>query len=250
VRVTRIHVEAGLAPGRVVDLPEDPATHVARVLRGRAGDPVVLFDGRGGEFEGVLAVVSRGRVAVAVGAHRAVERESPVAVTLGIGISRGERMDYGLQKATELGVAHLVPLLAERCVVQLDAERSAARLAHWRRVVVSACEQCGRNRVPGLAPARPLPDWVGEEASERRLVLSPEADATLATLPRPTGTVALLVGPEGGLAPAELGVAVRAGFTPVRLGPRILRTETAVVAALAAIQACWGDLGGLPAAPG
>jgi 16S rRNA (uracil1498-N3)-methyltransferase len=250
MRLTRLYLETALAPGRVVDLPEDAATHVARVLRGRPGDPLIVFDGRGGEFEGVLSRVARGRVAVAVGVHRPVDRESPLPVTLGIGISRGERMDYGLQKATELGVTRIVPLIAERCVVQLDPERAVARLAHWRRVVVSACEQCGRNRIPDLTPVRPVADWVGEEAGEPRLVLSPEGEASLASLARPTGAVTLLIGPEGGLAPAELALAVRGGFTPVRLGPRILRTETAVVAALAAIQACWGDLGGPPAGPG
>ena len=244
MRVSRLFLDADLSPGRVVELPPEAASYVGRVLRLRTGDPVTLFNGRGGEWEARVGEGSRGRFLVEVGEHRARDRESPLAVTLGLGISRGERMDFGLQKAVELGVAEVVPLVTERCVVQLDAERALSRRVHWHRVMASACEQCGRNRLPRLGEVAGVADWLAAASSGARLVLSPVAEAALGDLPRPQGTVTLLIGPEGGLAPAELALAAHWGFTPLRLGPRILRTETAVVAALAALQACWGDLAG------
>lgn len=244
MRLSRLHVDAELRPGATVDLSAEAASYLARVLRLRPDDPLVVFDGRGGEYDGTVVSVTRAGVRLAVGEHRAVERESPLAVTLGLGVSRGERMDYGLQKATELGVQEVVPLLTARCVVQLDTERSASRLGHWRRVVASACEQCGRNRLPRVGAPQTLDGWLARPPAGLRLVLSPSAPLALRDLDLPQGPVTLLVGPEGGLAPAELTLAVRAGFTPLRLGPRVLRTETAVVAALSALGACWGDLGG------
>ena len=244
MRMSRIFVEVELATGRVLELPVETAVYAVKVLRLRTGDPLVLFNGRGGEFQAMLGEGTRGRVLVEVGAHRDVERESSLAVTLGLGISRGERMDFGVQKAVELGVSEVAPLVSERCVVQLDQGRAATRLEHWRRVMASACEQCGRNRLPRLLEVTALADWLTNTSGACRLVLTPGADASLADLPVPDGPVVLLTGPEGGLAPAELALATRAGFTPLRLGPRTLRTETAVVAALAALQTCWGDLGG------
>ena len=244
MRVSRLFLDGDLSPGRVIGLPPEAANYVGRVLRLRSGDPVTLFNGRGGEWEARVGEGSRGHFVVEVGEHRARESESPLAVTLGLGISRGERMDFGLQKAVELGVAEVVLLVTERCVVQLDAERALSRRAHWHRVMASACEQCGRNRLPRLGEVAGVADWLGAAGSGARLVLSPVAEAALSDLPRPQGTVTLLIGPEGGLAPAELALAAHWGFTPLRLGPRILRTETAVVAALAALQACWGDLAG------
>jgi 16S rRNA (uracil1498-N3)-methyltransferase len=243
VRLSRIFLEADLSPGRVLELPPETATYVGRVLRLRTGDPVILFNGRGGEFEALVGEGSRGRFVVEVGRHHDAERESPLAVTLGLGIARGERMDYGLQKAVELGVAAIVPLLTERCVVHLEPDRAASRLGHWRRVIASACEQCGRNRLPALAPVTPVGDWLTRLEGGCRLVLSPQGDASLGALAAPAGAVAVLIGPEGGLAPAELALARAARFTALRLGPRTLRTETAVVAALTAIQTVWGDLG-------
>jgi len=245
--LTRIYFPDGLAPGATVALPPSAAHHVSRVLRLSVGDTVTLFDGTGGEYAARLTGVGREGVRAKVGAPSDRERESPLAVTLAQAISSGERMDYTVQKAVELGVAALQPLAAERSVVRLAPERAARRREHWQHVVAAACEQCGRNRVPevravcspevwlaGLAPAAP--------AGELRLVLTPGAATRLADLAPPTAGILLVAGPEGGFAPGEQAALEHRGFRPVALGPRILRTETVAVAALAALQARWGDL--------
>jgi 16S rRNA (uracil1498-N3)-methyltransferase len=242
---TRMFFPGDLAPGSSCALPPQQAHHATRVLRLEAGDAVLLFNGDGAEYSGVIARVARERVTVEVTGREAVDREPPLAVTLAQGVSSGDRMDYTLQKAVELGVASIQPLSASRSVVKLDAERAERRLAHWRTVVTGACEQSGRNRVPAVAPVMPLSGWLGREPAARGaalpLLLSPRAERRLRDLSRPAGGIELLAGPEGGFAPGEESMALSAGYTAVRLGPRILRTETAAVAALAAIQALWGD---------
>jgi 16S rRNA (uracil1498-N3)-methyltransferase len=244
--LTRIHFppESGrLAAGATLALPASAAHHVARVLRLNAGDAIALFDGAGGEYAGRIARIDGGRVTVTLGAHRSVEREAPVAVTLAQGISSGERMDYTIQKAVELGVAAVQPLATARSVVRLAGERAERRVAHWRQVAASASEQCGRDRVPAIAPIQPLAAWLaglGPPAGDCRLTLAPGAPRRLAEQPR-AGVVTLAVGAEGGFDPHELAALATAGFASVRLGPRVLRTETAAVAALAAINALWGD---------
>jgi 16S rRNA (uracil1498-N3)-methyltransferase len=244
--LTRIHFppESGrLAAGATLALPAPAAHHVARVLRLAAGDAIALFDGAGGEYAGRIARIDGGRVTVTLGAHRAVECEAPVAVTLAQGISSGERMDYTIQKAVELGVAAVQPLATARSVVRLAGERAERRVAHWRQVAASASEQCGRDRVPAIAPIQPMAAWLaglGPPAGDCRLTLDPEASHRLAEQPR-AAAVTLAVGAEGGFDPRERAALAAAGFASVRLGPRILRTETAAVAALAAINALWGD---------
>lgn len=240
-RVPRFFVAAGLVPGARLSLPKEAAHHAVRVLRLTLGSPLRLFDGRGGEFEARIERAGR-EVWVHVGAAVANDRESPLVVHLAQGISSGERMDYTLQKATELGVSAVQPLLTERSIVRLSEEQKARRVRHWQSVVVHACGQCGRSLVPEVASVVSLRDWLGGLGGVGpRLVLDPEATSRLAELPAPRAPVWLLVGPEGGLSPAEREDALRMGFHPVRLGPRILRTETAAVAALAAMQALWGD---------
>jgi 16S rRNA (uracil1498-N3)-methyltransferase len=241
VGAPRLYVDLPLAPGRELDLPPDAAAHVARVLRLRAQDPVVLFDGDGRDFAGRLLAVQRQAVRVLVGAAGEVEAEPPLRLHLAAGLSRGERMDFVVQKAVELGVASIRPLFTERSVVRLDPERLDRRHEHWHGVIVAACEQSGRRRLPRLHPAQTLADWLPTVAGPA-LLLDPQAERSLATLPAPRGEATLLVGPEGGLSGDERAEAGRAGFVPVRLGPRILRTETAPVAALAAMQVLWGDL--------
>ena len=231
-----------LASGSFVDLPPGPARHAARVLRLAAGDGLTLFDGRGGEYPAVIDSVVKDRVGVRLGQRQDLERESPLDLTLIQALQGGDKMDFTLQKAVELGVGTFVPVASRRSVVRLDADRAAKRLEHWQGVAVAACEQCGRNRIPRVEAVQPLERALGQVApGALRLALLPGAAVSLASLPLPAGPVVLLVGAEGGLAPEEAEAALAAGFRAVSLGPRVLRTETAGLAALAAIQALWGD---------
>jgi 16S rRNA (uracil1498-N3)-methyltransferase len=239
---TRLYCDLPLSPGAEIALPETAARHAVTVLRLQVGDMLNLFNGEGGEYRATLVAVSKREARVRVVGFLATERESPVDITLALGISAGERMDYSLQKATELGVSAIAPLATERSVVKLAGERAGKRLQHWQHVVIAACEQCGRNRVPAVAPVRKFFDYLAAvDRNQRLLMLSPDADTPLQRV-APAAAAVLLIGPEGGLAPAEYQAAWANGFEPVRLGPRILRTETAPVAALAVLQALWGDL--------
>lgn len=242
MRLTRVFSEEPLASGAEVPLSAAGAGHVVRVLRLKAGDSLTLFDGRGGEYAGTVASIRRGAVRVQVGAHDPSELESPLGIVLAQGISRSERMDWVVQKATELGVRSIVPLLTERSVVKLDARQASGKRAHWRAIAVAACEQCGRNRVPTLAPPVALAEWLGTlQDSHTRLLLDPGAQRSLGVAPTATD-LTLLVGPEGGLSDAERQAARAAGFDARRLGPRILRTESAAIVALSVLQAAAGDL--------
>lgn len=239
---SRFYCPDPLAPGARFALPEQAAHHAAKVLRLREGDAITLFDGNGGEFPAVIEQIGKRDVIAKIGQHIPRECEAPLFVTLAQAISAGEKMDYTLQKATELGIAAIQPLESERSVVRLSGERAEKRAAHWQGVVISACEQSGRNRVPQVAPIRRYADWLGEAGkSGLRLMLSPDAPQSLSDLPAPQQPVTLLIGPEGGFSENEVSAAKVCGFTPVRLGARILRTETAALAALAAMQALWGD---------
>ena len=221
--------------------PPDAAHHASRVLRLREGEPVVLFNGAGGEYAGRIVRLSRDGVTVHVGAFSPVERESPLAVTLVQGISAGDRMDMTIQKAVELGAAAIQPILAERSVVRLKGERGDSRREHWERVAASACEQCGRNRVPPIAGAIAVGDYRAP-AESLKVLLSPGAGPTLRSLAIATGQpVVVAAGPEAGFCPREESMLVAAGFLLVQLGPRVLRTETAGLAALAALNALYGD---------
>jgi 16S rRNA (uracil1498-N3)-methyltransferase len=239
---TRLYCDLPLSPGAEIALPEAAARHAVTVLRLQAGDTLNLFNGQGGEYRASLVAVSKRETRVRLIEFHAAERESPLAITLALGISAGERMEYSLQKATELGVTAIQPLATERSVVKLAGERAGKRLQHWQHVVIAACEQCRRNRVPAVAPVQTLFAYLAEvERNQRLLLLSPDAAVPLKQVP-PAAVVVLLVGAEGGLAPSEYEAAQASGFEPVSLGPRILRTETAPVAALAVLQALWGDL--------
>lgn len=224
------------------ELPEQAAHHAARVLRLKEGDAVSIFNGQGGECEARIIAIGKRGVEVEIVAWHPIERESPLQVVLAQAISAGEKMDYTLQKAVELGVGAIQPLASERSVVRLSGERAEKRVAHWQGVVIAACEQSGRNRVPEVAPIRPLFDWLGQPGrGGLRLMLSPDAPGGLRDLARPEGPVTLLIGPEGGFSAEESLAAQNQGFAPLRLGARILRTETAALAMLAAMQLQWGD---------
>ena len=243
MRLNRVYTERPIADGAELTLPEAAAYHVARVLRLRAGAPLVLFDGSGADFRGEIVAVEGDRVRVRVGERAAGLRESPLAITLVQAVSRGERMDWTLQKATELGVTCIQPVLSARSVVRLDEQQAARKLRHWQAIVAGACEQSGRSVLPEVREPLDLSRFLAEAPrGGQRLVLSPNGPASLAGLATTATRVELLIGPEGGLDDAELDAAARAGFAPVRLGPRVLRTETAGIVALAVLQALWGDL--------
>lgn len=238
--ISRFFFPAPLPHDGELDLPEALAHHAARVLRLRDGDAVVLFDGSGAEASARLTV--RGKTwSALIEARRDVDRESPLRVVLVQALASGDKMDWIVQKATELGVAAVVPVAAERSVLRLAGERADKRVAHWRQIAVAACEQSGRNRVPEIWPLAPLPSYLAAHRETSRLVLAPGGGERLAALPRPQAAVHLLVGPEGGWSDAELALFHTVEATPIGLGPRILRTETAGLAALAAMQAIWGD---------
>lgn len=239
-RVPRLYVDAALAAGARVTLPDEVAHHAVTVLRLRDGEPVTLFNGQGGEYEARLRVAGRGALAE-LGEHRAVERESPLAVTLVQGVSSADRMDFAVQKAVELGVAALQPLQTARSIVRLAGEREEKKLAHWRRVVAAACEQCGRNRIPPVAAPLSVPEHCAAPGEGLKLLLSPSAGARLAEAARGAARLSLAVGPEAGFSDDEEGLLLRAGYVAVSLGPRTLRTETAGPAALAALNALAGD---------
>ena len=224
-------------------MPDSACQHI-RVLRLKSGAPLILFNGESGEYLAVLETVERRQAWAQVQTFQPRELESPLKITLIQGISKGERMDYTLQKAVELGVHQVQPLLTARSVVSLNAERQHKRLQHWRGVVISACEQCRRNRLPSVLKPLTFTSWLTSYQDQATgLLLDPAATQGLQDLPAPGNTVNLLIGPEGGLTDAEIDQATTAGFVPIRLGPRILRTETAGVATIAALQALWGDLG-------
>lgn len=241
MRTPRIFTDQNLTSGALVELEANPSHHLTGVLRMGRGGRVVVFDGRGGEYEAVLESADRRRVQLRIGRHEPQEREAPLRLVLAQAVSRGERMDYTIQKAVELGVADVVPLLSERSVVRLGGERAAKRQRHWHQVAVGACEQCGRNRIPEVRAPVALGQWLDARVADgRALMMDPEGEP-LSPADAPRGPVTLLVGPEGGLTGEESARAREAGFRAVRLGPRVLRTETAAVAMLAALQTLWGD---------
>jgi len=253
MRLTRVFVDMPLASDAQLQLPAGPAQHLARVLRLAAGDEFIVFNGQGGEFAATIDSVSRDQVVVRIGAHQAIERESPLATTLLQGIARGEKMDQIVQKATELGVTRVVPVLTTRSTVRLDAAAAARKQEHWRAVGIGACEQCGRNRVPEVARPMALPAALAEASAHIKLVLTPDEGATsmasqATALKASANSVALLVGPEGGFDAEEMNLARMHGYVACHLGPRVLRTETAAPAALAALQLACGDLGDAQAA--
>jgi 16S rRNA (uracil1498-N3)-methyltransferase len=238
MRLSRFFIDVPLSLGQH-ELPETQAHYVGRVLRHTVGDTVQLFDGSGNEFLGELIEVGKKTVRVELRETFAGLAESPLHIHLGQGLSRGERMDWAIQKACELGANAITPIVSERCEVRLKDERADKRMAHWRQVAISACEQCGRSVIPAIHPPLVLADWLEQTEAELKLVLHPVAEP-LASHDKPQ-SLAFLIGPEGGLADAEVAQAKSAGFHAARLGPRVLRTETAPVVALSVAQQLWGD---------
>ena len=238
MRLSRFFTDTPLSLGDH-ELPEAQAHYISRVLRMAEGDALQLFDGSGQEFRARLVEVGKKRVVVQIDESFAGQVESPLQIHLGQGLSRGERMDWAIQKATELGVSEITPIFSDRCEVRLKDERADKRLMHWRQVAISACEQCGRSRVPVVHPPQLLADWLKQTQAQLKLVLHPVAEPLLSH--SKPATLAFLIGPEGGLSDAEVDQAKGEGFHAARLGPRVLRTETAPVVALAVAQQLWGD---------
>lgn len=238
MRLSRFFVDLPLSLGQQ-SLPEAQAHYMTRVLRLGLGDSVQLFNGTGQEYRGCLTRLDKKTLEVRLDEQFSGLPESPLAVHLGQGLSRGERMDWAIQKATELGVTEITPLITERCEVRLKDERADKRLAHWRQIVISACEQCGRSVLPTIHPPLPLAEWLTQVQADLKWVLHPIASTSSAE--EPPKRLAMLIGPEGGLSDSDMQAATAQGFQGLRLGPRILRTETAPVVALALAQQRWGD---------
>jgi 16S rRNA (uracil1498-N3)-methyltransferase len=252
MRLTRVFVDTALESGSIVELPKETAAHIAKVLRARSGDEVVLFNGDGREFSGVIESVRGNRVATVIGAPREVDLESHLAITLVQCVPRGDKMDFVVQKATELGVSRIVPVTSRRSVVRLDERQAHSKQTHWQAVAISACEQCGRARLPSIDTPAPLLNHLGQlaPAEDRRWVLEPQTTAAALDQPahgsamqrQPPSAAQIAVGPEGGFAEDELEAFRLAGFTRLGLGPRVLRTETAAIAAIVWLQTLFGDM--------
>ncbi|MDO3720716.1 16S rRNA (uracil(1498)-N(3))-methyltransferase [Marinobacter sp. chi1] len=243
MRIPRIYTDSPLGEGVTTDLDDNAAQHVGRVLRMQPGQELLLFNGDGKDYPATIAESGKKRVAVSVGTPVDNPTESSLSIVLGQTLSKGDRMDYAVQKAVEMGVTQIVPLTTERCDVKLKGDREEKRLRHWQSVAISAAEQCGRARVPDILPVMTIDQWL-EHSREcnLRLVLHHRTEQSLSSM-TPPASVALMVGPEGGLTADEIAMAEQSGFHPVALGPRVLRTETAPVAAISLCQWLWGDYG-------
>ncbi len=242
MRISRIYLPSTLVVGSEVELDERARQYVLQVLRLKSGSPLIIFNGAGDEYAARLTLAEKRRATVLLEEQRSPVRESPLAIHLGLGISKGERMDYAIQKAVELGVSEITPLFSQHCVVKLDEKRSLNRLRHWQAIIISASEQCGRNQLAQLHPPLEFCHWVELKSVGIDLILAPQADQTLTQIQPAPQQLRLVIGPEGGFSDSEIETATSAHFIAVGLGPRILRTETAVVAGLSALQTLWGDL--------
>lgn len=243
MRIPRVFTTQPLSVGDTIQLEEGAARHLTSVLRMVQGQNIILFDGRGGEYNAELTDVKKGAARAKVDLFIDADRESPLKIELAIGISRGERMDWIVQKATELGVTGITPLFTERCEVKLNAERLGKKTRHWQQVAVSACEQCQRNTLPVIQPAVSLEHYLSTAREGLKLVLHHRSSQRLDEMRNQNNYVTLLVGPEGGLSEREISLATSAGFSPLAIGPRVLRTETAPLATISIIQSLWGDMG-------
>ncbi|CAI1105580.1 MULTISPECIES: 16S rRNA (uracil(1498)-N(3))-methyltransferase [Serratia] len=243
MRIPRIYHPQPLIDHAEIFLSEDAANHIGRVLRMNAGQALQLFDGSNQVFDAVIAQVDKKSVQVQLSAGQLEDRESPLNLHLGQVISRGEKMEFTIQKSIELGVNVITPLFSERCGVALSGERLAKKIQQWQKIAIAACEQCGRNRIPEIREAMQLEAWCAEQDGSLKLNLHPRASHSINTLPLPVEHVRLLIGPEGGLSTGEIAMTTGHGFTDILLGPRVLRTETTALTAITALQVRFGDLG-------
>ena len=243
MRIPRVFSPQTIAIGDCIELEAGAARHLTSALRMSSGQLVTLFNGHGGEYTAELVEAKKGKATVRITEFDKADRESNLSIHLAIGISRGERMDLIVQKATELGVSEITPLFTERCEVKLSGDRLAKKISHWQQVAISACEQCQRNSLPSINSPVKIDQWQVNCDASLKLVLHHRTDQSLSDMPPPSGQVALLIGPEGGLSEREIEQAISLGFSPLTLGPRVLRTETAPLAAISILQSLWGDMG-------
>ncbi len=246
MRVTRLYQPQTLICGQVIDLSTDAAQHLIRVLRGKKDDPLIVFNGQGGEFQAKIVAITKKKVQVQIEQYRKVSRESPVSIELVQSLIRSEKMDYVVQKTVELGVTQIFPVLSTRSLLRLAVERQAKRQQHWQAIAVAASEQSGRTQVPRVARVNTFADFLHSEAEHSGFILTPGASCSLAeqikTLKKPLHSIRVLVGPEGGWSEEEQKMAQQAGYQPIHLGPRILRTETAGIVIMALLQGLLGDI--------
>jgi len=241
MQIPRIYTEQNLSLHSETKLNQSASRHLSKTLRLKINAPIILFNGQGGEYKAEITMISKNSVTARLDQFSEIDNESALDIHLGICVSRGERMDLIIQKSTELGVTEITPLIGERTEVKLNAERQQKRLNHWQQIAISACEQSGRNRVPAINDLQKPTDWVGTIKSETKLVLH-HRNANSLKIISPTNSVALLMGPEGGLSEAEIENVESSHFQSLALGPRVLRTETAPLAAISMLQAFWGDM--------
>lgn len=243
MRIPRVYSPQTMAIGDCIELETGAARHLTSALRMNSGQLVTLFNGQGGEYTAELVEAKKGKATVRIAAFDQTNRESSLSIHLAIGISRGERMDWIMQKATELGVSEITPLFTERCEVKLSGDRLHKKVGHWQQVAISACEQSQRNKVPSVNTPIKLEQWQQGCKASLKLVLHHRTDQSLSNMRQPSGPIALLIGPEGGLSEREIEQAISLDFSPLVLGPRVLRTETAPLAAISILQSLWGDMG-------
>ena len=241
MRIPRLYADIPLAPQQIVELPEDSSHYLSKVLRLTEGAALTLFNGQGGYYDGEIQRISKKSVSVLLTQQHTIEHESPLHTHLGIAISKGDRMEWVMQKATELGINQITPLISQRIELKLKGERLEKKLQHWQKIAISACEQSGRNQVPTVNKLLPIDQWLSTVQAEKKLVLHHRNNQTL-NANESINSVALLIGPEGGLTEDEINNAVQCGFDALQLGPRVLRTETAPLVALTLLQSLWGDI--------
>jgi len=246
MRLPRIYLDQTLRKDAIYELTDDSAHHIITVLRMRKGQQLILFNGQGGQFTAEIVCTAKKRVEIRAGEYYPINLESALKITLAQGISRGQRMDYTIQKSVELGVTCIVPVITEFCAVHLNNERMLKKYDHWKKIIVGACEQSGRNKIPLLEEVQNIEDWVSQNSDQHtnklKLILQPESGLQLSKLDRAVEHLTLLVGPEGGFSQREYELAQKNGYQGLKLGPRILRTETAALAAISMCQTLWGDI--------
>ena len=243
MRIPRVYSPQTMAIGDCIELETGAARHLTSSLRMNSGQLVTLFNGQGGEYTAELVEAKKGKATVTINSFNQVDRESSLSIHLAIGISRGERMDWIVQKATELGVSEITPLFTERCEVKLSGDRLDKKVGHWQQVAISACEQSQRNRIPSVNTPIKLEQWQQDCEASLKLVLHHRTEKSLGDMLAPSAEIALLIGPEGGLSEREIEQAISLDFSSLALGPRVLRTETAPLAAISILQSLWGDMG-------